>query len=126
MKPFPTFALVLLAASIAPTLSPAQDAYPSRTIRLIVPYPPGAVTDAMSRPVAAELGKVLGQSVVIENKPGAGTLVGTQATKQASADGYTLLYQASSLVTNLYTMKQPGYTLADFTPVVCSARVRSC
>jgi tripartite-type tricarboxylate transporter receptor subunit TctC len=118
MKPFPTFALVLLAASIAPALSPAQDAYPSRTIRLIVPYPPGAVTDAMSRPVAAELGKVLGQSIVAENRPGAGTLVGTQATKQAPADGYTLLYQASSLVTNLYTMKQPGYTLADFIPVV--------
>lgn len=95
----------------------AQDAYPSRTIRLIVPYPPGAVTDAMSRPVALELGKVLGQSVVIENKPGAGTLVGTQAAKQAPADGYTLLYQSGTLVTNLYTMKQPGYTLADFTPV---------
>lgn len=95
----------------------AQDAYPSRALRLIVPYPPGAVTDAMSRPVALELGKALGQSVVIENRPGAGTLVGTQAAKQAPADGYTLLYQASTLVTNLYTMKQPGYTLADFTPV---------
>ena len=95
----------------------SQDAYPSHTIRLIVPYPPGAVTDAMSRPVAQELGKALGQSVVIENRPGAGTLVGTQAAKQAPADGYTLLYQASTLVTNLYTMKQPGYALADFTPV---------
>jgi tripartite-type tricarboxylate transporter receptor subunit TctC len=110
-------ALALLAACVASTPASAQDAYPSRTIRLIVPYPPGAVTDAMSRPVAAELGKLLGQSVIIENKPGAGTLVGTQATKQLPADGYTLLYQASTLVTNLYTMKQPGYTLADFTPV---------
>lgn len=107
-------ALGLLAVSAT---SWAQDPYPSRTIRLIVPYPPGAVTDAMSRPVALELGKVLGQSVVIENKPGAGTLVGTQAAKQAPADGYTLLYQSGTLVTNLYTMKQPGYTLADFTPV---------
>jgi tripartite-type tricarboxylate transporter receptor subunit TctC len=111
----PAFALALLAASVGP--APAQDNYPNRTLRLIVPYPPGAVTDAMSRPVAAELSKVLGQSVVIENKPGAGTLVGTQALKQAPADGYTLIYQASSLVTNLYTMKEPGYALADFTAV---------
>ena len=117
MMRIPAFALVLIAAGFASTPAAAQDAYPSRTIRLIVPYPPGAVTDAMSRPVAAELGKVLGQTVIIENKPGAGTLVGTQALKQAPADGYTLIYQASSLVTNLYTMKQPGYTLADFTPV---------
>jgi tripartite-type tricarboxylate transporter receptor subunit TctC len=118
MKRTLTFALALFATSLASTLCPAEDAYPSRTIRLIVPYPPGAVTDAMSRPVAAELGKVLGQSVVIENRPGAGSLVGTQAAKQAPADGYTLLYQSSGLVTNLYTMKQPGYTLADFTPLV--------
>jgi tripartite-type tricarboxylate transporter receptor subunit TctC len=115
MKRLLAISLALLAAGITPSL--AQDAFPSRTLRLVVPYPPGAVTDAMSRPVAAELSKVLGQSVIIENKPGAGTLVGTQAVKLAPADGYTLLYQASTLVTNLYTFKQPGYVLADFTPV---------
>ena len=93
----PAIAVALVAASISSAPALAQDTYPNRTLRLIVPYPPGAVTDAMSRPVAAELGKVLGQTVVIENKPGAGTLVGTQALKQAPAD---------------------GYTLADFTPVV--------
>ena len=82
MMRIPAFALVLIAASFGSTPAAAQDAYPSRTIRLIVPYPPGAVTDAMSRPVAAELGKVLGQTVIIENKPGAGTLVGTQAVKR--------------------------------------------
>jgi tripartite-type tricarboxylate transporter receptor subunit TctC len=70
MKRTLTFALALFATSLASTLCPAEDAYPSRTIRLIVPYPPGAVTDAMSRPVAAELGKVLGQSVAIKNRPG--------------------------------------------------------
>ena len=117
MTRFPAIALTLLAACFSSAPAIAQDNYPNRTIRLIVPYPPGAVTDAMSRPVAAELSKVLGQTVVIENKPGAGTLVGTQALKQAPADGYTLIYQASSLATNLYTMKEPGYTLADFTAV---------
>ena len=109
-------ALCILIA--APVLSSAQDVFPSRTLRLVVPYPPGAVTDAMSRPVAAELSKVLGQSVIIENKPGAGTLVTTQAVKHAPSDGYTLFYQTSSLVTNVYAVKQPGYSLADFKPVV--------
>jgi tripartite-type tricarboxylate transporter receptor subunit TctC len=109
--------VALLSTGLAAAPAPAQDAYPSRTIRLIVPYPPGAVTDAMSRPVAAELSKVLGQSVIIENKPGGGTVVGTQAAKYAPADGYTLLYQSNSLITNLVALKQPGYALSDFTPV---------
>ena len=118
MKRLLILAMGVVAAGIASQAAPAQDAFPSRTLRLVVPYPPGAVTDAMSRPVAAELAKVLGQSVIIENKPGGGTVVGTQAVKYAPADGYTLLYQATSLVTNLYALKQPGYALADFTPVV--------
>jgi tripartite-type tricarboxylate transporter receptor subunit TctC len=98
--------------------SPAQaNDYPARPIRLIVPYPPGATTDAQSRAVAAELGKVLGQSVIVENKPGAGTVIGTQTARNAPADGYTLLFQLSALATNLYAMKQPGYALSDFTPI---------
>lgn len=109
--------LALLAAGLAAAPSPAQDAYPSKVIRLIVPYPPGAVTDAICRPVAAELSKALGQTVIVENKPGGGTVVGTQAAKYAPADGYTLLYQSNSLVTNMYALKQPGYALSDFKPV---------
>lgn len=98
------------------TLAAAQD-FPSRPLRIIVPFPPGAITDTTSRMLATEIGKVIGQTVVVENKPGAGTLIGTQFTKSAPADGYTVLFQLNSLVTNTYLQKQPGYTLADFTPV---------
>lgn len=95
----------------------ADDAYPTRSIRLVVPYPPGAITDALSRVIAAELGKELGQSVVVENRPGGGTVIGTQAVRNAPADGYSILFQLGALVTNVYSLKQAGYVLSDFTPV---------
>lgn len=110
-------AAALVATGLVATPSRAEDQWPSRTIRLIVPYPPGAVTDTMSRAVAAELSKTIGQNVVVENRPGGGTVIGTQTAKQAPADGYTLLYQTNSFVTNLYVLKQPDYALADFTAV---------
>ena len=92
----------------------AEDAYPTKPIRIVVPYPPGAVTDSVSRLVAAELGKVIGQTVLVENRPGGGTVIGTQAVKQAPADGYHLLYQSNALITNMVALKQPGYELSDF------------
>jgi tripartite-type tricarboxylate transporter receptor subunit TctC len=95
----------------------AADTYPSGPLRIIVPFPPGAITDAMGRILANELGKVIGQSVIVENKPGAGTVIGTQAVKTSPADGHTVLFQLSSLATNLYMVKQPGYALSDFKPV---------
>ena len=109
----------LLLATVLPLggTASATDAYPTRPLRIIVPFPPGAITDAMSRMLATELGKVVGQTVIVENKPGAGTLVGTQATKNSPADGYTMLFQLRSLATNLYLLKQPGYALSDFKPV---------
>lgn len=107
--------LGLLAAVGSPAL--ADETYPTKPIRLVVPYPPGAITDAMSRAVAAELHKVIGQSVIVENRPGGGTVIGTQAVKNSPADGYALLFQLSALATNLYSLKQPGYELSDFTPV---------
>src|SRR5215510_12467556 len=88
------------------------ETFPAKAIRIVVPFPPGAVTDTVTRIVAAELGKVVGQTVIIENKPGGGTVIGTQAVRQAPADGYTLLYQSNSLVTNLVALKQPGYKLS--------------
>jgi len=109
---------IVLATSLTLGASAyAQDIYPSKPVRLVVPYPPGAVTDSISRIVANELGKVIGQTVVVENRPGANTLVGTQSVRYAPADGYTLLYQSNTLVTNLHAVKQPGYALQDFKPV---------
>lgn len=109
------FGVMLGALSLA-NHAFAADAYPTRPIRIIVPFPPGAITDAVSRMLATELGKVIGQSVVVENKPGASTLIATQETKNSPADGYSMLFQLSSLVTNLYLIEQPGYALSDFKP----------
>jgi tripartite-type tricarboxylate transporter receptor subunit TctC len=108
---------LLFGALAAAGTASAADAYPTRPLRIIVPFPPGAITDAMSRAIATELGKAIGQGVIVENKPGAGTLIGTQAVMAAPADGYTVLFQLSSLATNIHLLKQPGYLLSDFKPV---------
>lgn len=113
-------AMSLAAALFAVTLpgqARAADAYPTRPLKIVVPFSPGAITDATSRILATELTKVIGQSVLVENRPGGGTVIGTQAVKNAPADGYTILFQLSSLATNVYLLKQPGYTLADFSAV---------
>lgn len=110
----------LAAALVAVTLpgqARAADAYPTRPLKIVVPFSPGAITDATSRILATELTKVIGQSVLVENRPGGGTVIGTQAVKNAPADGYTILFQLSSLATNVYLLKQPGYALADFSAV---------
>ena len=84
-----TKSLPAIAVALSAFAASAQDNYPSGPIRIIVPYTPGASTDAISRAFAAEATKALGQSIVVENKPGAGTAIGTQTVNQAPADGYT-------------------------------------
>jgi len=83
------FALVFCALAALPAV--AQDAYPSRAVRMLVPYAPGGATDIIARIVAAKLTESLGQSFVVENKPGANGNLALEATARASADGYTLL-----------------------------------
>ena len=74
--------------------------YPSQPIRMIVPYPPGGFTDLVSREVASRLTSELGQSVVVENRPGAGTNLAADLVSKAAPDGYTLLMGTSSLAIN--------------------------
>ena len=88
--------LMVAAAASLPLPLAAQD-FPSRPITLIVPFPPGGVADNVARPVAQALGKQLGQSVVIENKQGAGGGIGMAYVAKAKADGYTLLLALSSI-----------------------------
>jgi tripartite-type tricarboxylate transporter receptor subunit TctC len=78
-----------LGALLAGTLH-AQD-YPSRTVKVIVPFSPGGAVDGPMRVIAQELGKRLGQQFVVENKPGAGATIGTEIVARAAPDGYTLL-----------------------------------
>ena len=94
-------------------------AYPSRTITLIVPFPAGGVTDVVGRAVAARLGTELGQTVVVENKAGASGMLGTAAASKSAPDGYTLLLaNISTLGTNAATFaKLPYDPVADFAPI---------
>ena len=81
----------LLAAAALPLAAQAQEAFPNRPLRLLVPYAPGGGTDAVARSFAARLGTALGQTVVVDNKPGAGGNIATEACATARPDGYTLL-----------------------------------
>ena len=78
----------------------AQSAWPSKSITLVVTYPPGGGADGMARLIAPKMGAVLGQSVIVENRPGAGGQLGATAVAKANADGYTLLFDASSFAVN--------------------------
>ena len=110
-------ALATMAVWTAP--SQAQQAYPDRPIKLIVPQPPGGGFDTVARILAERLGPAIGQAVVVENRTGAGTLVGTEAAAKSPADGYTLLLGALSNIAlnpGLYA-KLPYDPLKDFTPI---------
>ena len=105
------------AAAVLPWASPAQ-AWPAKPIRLIVPFPPGGTTDVVTRLVAAELSKTLGQAVVVDNKPGAGTVLGVDLAAKAPADGHTLVTVANSFCVNQTLVKNLPYDgLRDLRPV---------
>ncbi len=86
-----TFCAAALSLALAPALVLAQSDYPSRPIKLVVPFPPGGTSDVMGRLMAEELGKILKQTVVVENIGGAGGIVGTERAIRLPADGYTLI-----------------------------------
>ena len=110
----------LLAAALLLTLPfavMAQD-YPSRPIGLIVPFPPGGPTDVLARIVAPRLAERLGQTVVVDNKPGASGMIGADMVAKAAPDGYTLLVNASIHVINPSLYPKTTYdAIADFAPV---------
>src|SRR6267378_6191791 len=105
-----------LAAFSAFSAAPAQD-YPSRPVRVVVPSAPGGGFDLVGRVLAQKLGEQTGQAFVVENRPGAGTLVGTQLVARSAPDGYNLLVGGlSNIALNMGLYREPGYdSLADFT-----------
>jgi tripartite-type tricarboxylate transporter receptor subunit TctC len=110
--------LLALAASAVTASVAAQVGYPARPIRLIIPFAPGAGTDATARAVATKLGESLGQTVVTENRPGAGGTVGLAIAAKAPADGYTIVIISPSHVVNVGLYANLPYDLLrDLTPI---------
>jgi tripartite-type tricarboxylate transporter receptor subunit TctC len=93
-------------------------AYPNKPVRIVVGFPPGAGTDLIARLIAKDLGDLLGQSVVVDNKPGAGGNIATEVALKAPADGYTLLFINSTFAANVGLFPNLGFDpIRDFTPV---------
>src|SRR6267143_1676861 len=111
------FAALITAMCTSPALA---QTWPARPIRLVVAYPPGTGSDTVSRYFAEKLRPVLGQTVLVENKPGAQGIVGTEAAKNSAPDGYTFVYTNGSIVCiNPYVYEKLPYdTLRDFAPVM--------
>lgn len=125
--PNPAWIVRLLAAcvlALAASLAAAQT-YPSRPLKLLVPFPPGGATDVLARTVGDALSRRLGQPVMIDNRPGAGANLGAQIAAQAAPDGYTLLMAPTSIYAiAMSAYKAPGYDLLrDFVPVSQVANV---
>jgi tripartite-type tricarboxylate transporter receptor subunit TctC len=115
----------LSVVSVAALAQPAADArYPQKPVRLISPFAPGGGASAIARLIAPELTEVWGQSVVVDNRPGAGGSIGTEMAARAPADGYTLLMAtASTIVINPLVGKVPFDPVKDFTPIAHTATV---
>src|ERR1700738_959844 len=99
------------------------DKYPDRAIRMIVPYPPGGSVDVLGRVIAQRMQENWGQTVIVENRPGAGTMIGTAAAAKADPDGYTLVVVVSAHTTNPAFHAAMQYdSIKDFTPIALLAR----
>ena len=100
----------------------AQDAWPNRAVRIIVPYAPGGGTDVTTRAIAESLSARFGQSFVVENRPGANGVVGTEAVARAAPDGYTFVAQTATHIMARQMQALPYDPVTDFTPIALLAR----
>ena len=118
----PAFAGMTIAAFTAMTVN-AQSSYPSKPIRIVVPYPPGGFNDTLGRTLAAKFTESWGQPAIVENKPGANTLIGSDFVAKSAPDGYTLLIVAFPFAVTPSLIKNMPYdTMKDFAPVVLAAQ----
>ena len=110
--------ILVLAAAVLPMLAAAQ-AWPTKPIKLILPFPPGGQTDAVVRYYAQKAEATLGQSIVVENKPGVNSVIGTQEVARAPSDGYTLLFNMTAIVSNPVLLPDVAKydAMRDFTPI---------
>jgi len=110
---------ILLLASLAAAPASGADPYPTRAIRLVVPFPPGGVADPVARLVGDQVGKMLGQAVVVDNRPGGAGIIAAEIVKQAPADGYTLFmgHAGTHAVNPSLYPSLPYDPVKDFQPV---------
>ncbi len=114
----PILARVALALCLVMPHVAASQEFPSKPIRMIVPYPPGGGTDTAARPIAQKMTESLGQAVIVDNRPGASEVIGTEAAARAAPDGYTLLLTTNAFAINPSLQPKLPYDPArDFTPV---------
>ena len=110
--------IIAVLLALAPLTALAQEKWPSKPIRMIVPFTVGAASDVLGRIVAQRLSEIYGQQVVIDNRPGAGGLIGSELTRQAAPDGYTLAMVGQPHLSNALLREQKPYDpLADFTAI---------
>ena len=118
MKLYP-IALVIACAALTCAQHASAQSYPTRTVRIVVPYAVGGNTDFTARSIAAKLKDVFGQAIVIDNRPGGATNIGTELIAQTAPDGYNLLMGGASNAINMSLFKELSYdTKRDFAPVV--------
>ncbi len=111
-------AMTASSSFFASAMAQAQTSWPSKALRLVVPFTPGGTTDYVTRLMGIELAKALGQPVVVENKPGAGTVIGVDSVAKSAADGYSFVTVANSFAANQTLVKKLPYdTLKDLRPV---------
>src|SRR6266700_3735629 len=116
-------AAALALAFAAPALAQSAEKYPERQIRIIVPYPPGGSVDVLGRVVAQRMQESWGRTVIVENRPGAGTMIGTAAAAKADPDGYTLVIVVGAHAMNPAFHAAMQYdSIKDFAPIALLAR----
>jgi len=116
---------ILFAAVLAVPLIAFAQAWPAKSIRLVVPYPPGGSTDLLGRAVAQKLGESLGQQIVVDNRGGANGTLGSDMVARAAPDGYTFLLGTGAThgITSLMSKAVPYDPVKDFTPITAAAEV---
>jgi tripartite-type tricarboxylate transporter receptor subunit TctC len=116
-------AVVAGVLSLAVSHSALAQNYPNKPVKMIIPFPPGGTLDSVGRQLAQKLSVQLGQQFIVENRPGGNGIIGADVVAKSQADGYTLLFNASTFTTAPMTMKQVPYSVEkDFAPVALVAK----
>lgn len=114
-------ALVLFLVGLVPAIAFAQD-FPSKLVRIVVAFPAASTGDVIARVAGPKLAEGLGQTVIVENRGGAGGNIGAQVVAKAPADGHTLLLTSSAISINVTLYKDPGFSMKDLIPVIHAGR----